>query len=135
MTTAAELRFTASQSSGEVSALLLRPAVARALLVLGHGAGAGMRHVFMEAIAGRLAERRIATLRYRFPYWEQGRRRPDRLPVLIKTLRSSVVAGAEAAPDLPLYASGKSMDGRMTSNAVAREALPGVRGRHRSRSG
>ena len=118
----------ATRSSGEVSALLARPADARCLLVLGHGAGAGMRHAFMESISERLGERRIATLRYQFPYMEQGRRRPDHRNILLKTVRSAVAAAAAAAAGLPLFAGGKSMGGRMTSMAAAREALPGVRG-------
>lgn len=130
-----ETRFVASRSSGEVSALLLRPPGARALLVLAHGAGAGMRHRFMEAIAGRLAERRVATFRYQFPYVERGRRRPDPPPVLVATVRSAVAAAKSAAAesaaaggDLPLFAGGKSMGGRMTSTAASEGALAGVRG-------
>ena len=123
-----ELRFTATNSSGEVSALLTRPAEARALLVLGHGAGAGMRHLFMEAAAGHLGANGIATFRYQFPYMEQGRRPPNPAPVLIKTVRSAVVAARQAAPDLPLFAGGKSMGGRMSSMAAASEPLSAVRG-------
>lgn len=123
-----EHRFEATRSSGEVSALLLRPEDARCLLVFGHGAGAGMRHTFMEKMSERLAQRRIATFRYQFPYMEQGRRRPDHRNILLKTVRSAVSAAAEAAPDLPLFAGGKSMGGRMTSGAVAVEPLAGVKG-------
>ena len=123
-----ELGFEATRTSGEVSALLARPADARCLLVLGHGAGAGMRHPFLEKIALRLAERRVATFRYQFPYMEQGRRRPDHRNVLLKTVGSAVAAAAAAAPDLPRFAGGKSMGGRMTSQAMARDSLPGVRG-------
>ncbi len=123
-----ELRFTASHSAGEVSAVLVRPGDAECLVVLGHGAGAGMRHRFMEAIAGRLAGVRIATFRYQFPYMEQGGRRPDPLPILLATVRSAVAAAGEAAGDLPLLAGGKSMGGRIASVAAAEAALPGVRG-------
>lgn len=123
-----ESRFTASRSSGEVSALLLRPPDARAILVLGHGAGAGMRHRFMEAIAERLAGHRVATFRYQFPYAEIGRRRPDPPRLLVATVRSAVAAASAAAADLPLFAGGKSMGGRMTSTAASESALPGVRG-------
>jgi hypothetical protein len=125
---ATELTFVASRSAGEVSALLMLPAAARALLVFGHGAGAGMRHAFMHAIAERLVARDIATLRYQFPYVERGQSRPDPQPVLLATVRAAVDAAAAAAPALPLFAGGKSMGGRMTSLAVAAEALPGVRG-------
>jgi predicted alpha/beta-hydrolase family hydrolase len=113
---------------GEVSALRLGPARPKALYVLAHGAGAGMRHAFLEAIARRLAARGIATLRYQFPYTEQGGRRPDPEPVLLATVRAAVAAGREAAGGAPLVAGGKSMGGRMTSRAAAAEPLPGVAG-------
>lgn len=125
---AKELRFTASRSSGEVSALLLRPADARGLLVLGHGAGAGMRHAFLEEVSARLARRGVATFRYQFPYLEQGRRSPSPRPLLLATVRAAVEAAAGAAGDLPLVAGGKSMGGRMTSLAASEAPLPGVRG-------
>ncbi len=123
-----ELRFVAGRSAGEVSALLIRPADARWLLVLGHGAGAGMRHRFMDAVARRLADEKVATFRYQFPYMEQGSRRPSPKPILLATVRAAVGAASDAAGDLPLLAGGKSMGGRMTSMAAAVEPLPGVRG-------
>jgi len=121
-------RFLATQSKGEVSALLRRPAAARWLYVLGHGAGAGMRHSFMEQIAERLAKLDVATFRYQFPYMQAGGRRPDYGPILVATVRSAVAAAAELADDLPLVVGGKSMGGRMTSTATAKEPLLGVRG-------
>jgi hypothetical protein len=123
---ARELRFDAG--AGEVSALLELPAGARWLLVLAHGAGAGMRHRFLEAAAAKLAARGIATFRYQFPYMEAGSGRPDRPPKLVATVRAAVAAAAREAPGLPLLAGGKSMGGRMTSTAAAEEPLPGVRG-------
>jgi len=123
-----ELRFAASRSAGEVSALLVRPEDARALYVLAHGAGAGMRHPFMDAIATRLAARGVATFRYQFPYVERGQKRIDPQPILLATVRAAVAAAAEAAPGLPAIAGGKSMGGRMTSLAAAAEPLEGVRG-------
>lgn len=126
--TAIESRFQASRSSGEVSALLERPGDARWLLVLGHGAGAGMRHRFMEAISAALASHAIATFRYQFPYMEKRSGRPDPQPVLLATVRAAVAAAHSVAPDLPLLAGGKSMGGRMTSLASADEPLPNVRG-------
>jgi predicted alpha/beta-hydrolase family hydrolase len=116
---AEELRFVATPSRGEVSGLLSRPSDARALLVLAHGAGAGMEHPFMDAIADALSQRGIAVLRYQFPYVEAGRKSPDPAPVLEATVRSAVAAGARAAPDLPRFAGGKSMGGRMTSRAAS----------------
>ena len=120
--------FEATQSSGVVSALLMCPANADCLLVLGHGAGAGMRHVFMETLSDHLADRRIATFRYQFPYTEQGRRRPDFQPILLKTVRSAISAASALSDGLPLFAGGKSMGGRMTSLAAAKEPLADVRG-------
>jgi len=128
VTTATELRFQASRSSGEVSALLERPDAARWLLVLGHGAGAGMRHRFMDAAATALASRQIATFRYQFPYMEKRTSRPDPQPVLLATVRSAVAAARAAAQDLPILAGGKSMGGRMTSLSSAEGGLPDVRG-------
>lgn len=111
-----------------VSALLLRPSGAQACLVLGHGAGAGMRHRFLEGIAGGLAERDIATLRYQFPYMERGSRRPDSPRLSYATVRAAVAEAARLAPGMALYAGGKSFGGRMTSQAQAESPLPGVRG-------
>src|SRR5712664_3272272 len=116
------------EGGGEVSALLLRPAKARWLLVLAHGAGAGMSHPFMEKLAGELAGVGVATLRYQFPYMEARRRAPDAPAVLTATVVAAVRAAAEAAPGLPLLAGGKSMGGRMTSQAAAQHELDGVRG-------
>ena len=113
---------------GDVSGLLLRPDGARLLYVLAHGAGAGMRHPFLESIAQRLAERSIATLRYQFPYMERRARRPDPPAVAAATVRAAVIEAAGVAPGLPLVAGGKSFGGRMTSTAQAEDPLPGVRG-------
>ena len=84
------LQFTPTDRTGSVSALLLRPASARALLVLGHGAGAGMHHPFMQAVAEQLAARKIATLRYQFPYMEKGKKSPDSQTTLRATIASAV---------------------------------------------
>jgi len=112
----------------EVSALLELPPDARCLLVLGHGAGAGMRHPFMESLAQELAAARVATLRYQFPYMEHRRGQPDRPDLLMATVAAAVRKAAEAAPGLPLLAGGKSMGGRMTSQAAAKGLLPRVKG-------
>lgn len=123
----AELRI-AVPGSGEVSALFLRGRDARNLLVLGHGAGAGMAHPFMEALAQELSGQGVATLRYQFPYMEERRKVPDSPATLIATVRAAVRAAQETAPDLPLIAGGKSMGGRMTSQAAAEAPLAGVHG-------
>jgi predicted alpha/beta-hydrolase family hydrolase len=112
----------------EVSALLLLPSHATSLLVLAHGAGAGMTHTFMSAIANQLAEDNVATFRYQFPYMEQRRGVPDKQPLLTATVAAAVRIGAQFAPDLPLFAGGKSMGGRMTSLAASEQKLEAVRG-------
>ena len=111
-----------------VSGLWERPAGARAALLLAHGAGAGMAHRSMAAIAAGLAERGVATLRYNFPYMERGSRRVDAPPLAHATVRAAVGEAARLAPELPLFAGGRSFGGRMTSQAQAAEALAGVRG-------
>jgi predicted alpha/beta-hydrolase family hydrolase len=112
-----------------VSALYHRPADARALYVLAHGAGAGMEHAFMSETAARLYDSGIATLRYNFPYMETGRRgRPDSPALLTATVRAAVARAAKLSKGLPLVAGGKSMGGRMTSQAQSVEPLAGVKG-------
>jgi predicted alpha/beta-hydrolase family hydrolase len=122
------LRIDVGDRIGAVSGLLLRPANAWVIYALAHGAGAGMRHRFMESVAAALAERGIATLRYQFPYTEAGSRRPDPPGVLQATVRAAVEAAREQAAGLPLVAGGKSLGGRMTSNAQAQRPLTGVAG-------
>ncbi len=123
-----DLHIDVGESIGKVSGLLLRPPDAWAGYVLAHGAGAGMRHGFMNAIADWLARQGIATLRYQFPYTESAGRRPDPPGVLQATVRAAVAKAREIAPELPLVAGGKSLGGRMTSGAAAHHLLPGVLG-------
>lgn len=123
-----ETSFEVSEKSGTVSAILRRDDDAKTLLVLAHGAGAGMRHVFMEALVARLAEYGVASLRYQFPYMEKGGRRPDAKAKLHATVRAAVDEARRLAPDLPLFAGGKSMGGRMTSEASSKKPLPDVAG-------
>jgi uncharacterized protein len=111
-----------------VSGLLDLPPQARACYVLAHGAGAGMTHRFLAAVAAELAARGIATLRYQFPYMERGGRRPDPPKLAHATVRAAVSEASRRVPDLPLVAGGKSFGGRMTSQAQALSPLPGVRG-------
>ncbi len=113
--------------SGQVSGLLLTPEAPRAGYVFAHGAGAGMAHAFMEAVARELAVRGIATLRYQFPYMEQGGKRPDAPRVAHAAVRAAVAKATQLMPGVPLIAGGKSFGGRMTSQAEALAPL-GVRG-------
>jgi uncharacterized protein len=123
-----EEMLTIATGEASVSALLLTPPDARACYVLAHGAGAGMTHPFMGAVAQGLAARGIATLRFQFPYMERGSRRPDTPRVAHAAVRAAVVEAAQRLPGLPLFAGGKSFGGRMTSQAQAASPLPGVRG-------
>ena len=127
VSTAQKLKIEIASSSC-VSALLLAPPDARACYVFAHGAGAGMSHPFMAAVAGGLCDRGVATLRYQFPYMEQGSKRPDTPAVAHATVRAAVAEAARCCPGLPLVAGGKSFGGRMTSQAQAIAPLPGVRG-------
>jgi len=114
--------------SDRVSGLLIAPPDSWVLYVLAHGAGAGMRHSFLERIAQELARRGVATLRYQFPYMDVGKSRTDSPAVAAATTRAAVIEAARVRPGLPLLAGGKSFGGRMTSTAAADSALPGVVG-------
>jgi hypothetical protein len=127
VSTGDKLRF-AVPGNGDVSALLVRPANARWLMVLGHGAGAGMAHPFLGKLAGELADAGIAALRYQFPYMEGRRRVPDSPELLTATIAAAVHKAAEVASNLPMLAGGKSMGGRMTSQAAAQGLLGTVKG-------
>src|SRR5829696_9236685 len=111
-----------------VSGLFCRPAEAHTCLVLAHGAGAGMNHSFLEAFSAEAAERGIATLRYQFPFMQQGKKRPDAPSLAHATVRAAVGQASRLTPDLPLFAGGKSFGGRMTSQAQATSPLRDVRG-------
>lgn len=123
---ASELRIAAP--SGELAAIELRPQDAHAYLLLAHGAGAGMRHAFMDAIAAALAERGIATLRFMFPWMQRGERRLDAAPVLHGAVRAAFAEASRRAGELPLFAGGKSLGGRMTSQVAACAELAAARG-------
>ncbi|WP_407120365.1 alpha/beta family hydrolase [Bradyrhizobium sp. STM 3561] len=113
---------------GTVSAMLTRPDHARACYVLAHGAGADMRHSFMEKVAAGLAERGIATFRFNFPYMEEKKGRPDQPAVAHAAIRAAVGEAARLCPGVKLIAGGKSFGGRMTSQAQAKAPLPDVKG-------
>jgi predicted alpha/beta-hydrolase family hydrolase len=125
--TVSETKFLATPEKGEVSAILVRPEDASHLLVLGHGASTNMRHATLQTIADRMAEARIATFRYNFPYMEHGKGR-DSQEVCTETVRAAVAAAHAAASDLPLLAGGHSFGGRMTSTAASESPINGVRG-------
>jgi len=127
MSESERLRF-GVEGAGEVSAILMRPAKARWLLALAHGAGAGMAHPFLEKLAHELADAGVATFRYQFPYMEERRRVPDSPVVATATVAAALRAAAEAAPGLGLLAGGKSFGGRMSSQSAAQGLLEGVRG-------
>jgi len=116
------------EGASEVSGLLLCPDNPRWLLLFAHGAGAGMRHPFMESLSSELAALQIATFRYQFPYMEKRSGRPDSPAILTATVAAALLTAAETAPGIPLLAGGKSMGGRMTSQAAAQNLLPKVRG-------
>jgi uncharacterized protein len=122
------MKFKATKSSGDVSGILILPDKMKALLVFAHGAGAPMDHPFMNKTAGYLAEEGIGTLRYNFPYTEKRTNRIDPAPILMETVRSAVMTAKEYAGYLPLIAGGKSMGGRMTSQAAADNPLEGISG-------
>ena len=116
------------EGGGSVSALLDAPAQPRACYVFAHGAGAGMQHEFMAAIAQALPTRGVAVLRFQFPFMEEGSRRPDAPAVAQSAVRAAVAEAARRLPGVPLFAGGKSFGGRMTSQAQAGAPLPGVQG-------
>ncbi len=127
MTESKELKFEATPQKGEVSALVMIPERATHLLVLGHGASSNMRTPLLQKVSDHLAERKIATFRYNFPYSENRRGR-DPNPVCIATIRSAVAAAKRQAPHLTLLAGGHSFSGRMTTTAASEEPLEGVSG-------
>jgi predicted alpha/beta-hydrolase family hydrolase len=127
MTEPKSLTFLATPEKGTVSALLMRPDNATHLLVLGHGASTNMRHATLQAIAENLAEQKIATFRYNFPYSEHGTSR-NTTAVCVETIRNAVRAALKAAPGLTLLAGGHSFGGRMTTTAQSEEPLENVKG-------
>ena len=123
-----ERTLATDRGHGPVSGLWRRPERAHALYVLAHGAGTDMRHRFLASLAEALCGQGVATLRFNFPYTEKRQRRPDPQPVLEACVRSACAEARRLAPDLPLFAGGKSMGGRMASNAAARAPIDGLRG-------
>lgn len=128
MSKAKRLKIKVSEEIGSVSALLLLPEDALALLVLSHGAGAGMEHPFMEALAQQLALEKVGTLRFNFAYMEKGSGAPDRPPKAHQVIKSAVQKAKKYGEELPLLAGGKSFGGRMTSQIAANGELDLVQG-------
>ena len=122
------LRIKVSDSIGDVSALFYTPQKAEQVLVFAHGAGAPMQNKFMETVSVRLAELGIATLRFNFPYMEKGRKVPDNKPVSIAAVNAAAEKAEKLCPKLPVFASGKSFGGRMTSTAASEGLLQNVKG-------
>ena len=121
------LKFLATPEKGEVSSLLMRPVGASHVLVLGHGASSNMRNPMLQTISEHLADQKIATFRYNFPYSEKGGGRNSQA-TCTATIRSAVAAAREAAPDLPILAGGHSFSGRMTSTAASESPIENVKG-------
>ena len=122
------LTFNVSKSIGDVSALFYLPMKTEFILVFAHGAGAGMQNKFMEQVSLSLAEKNIATLRFNFPYMENGKKMPDTRPVCCAAINAAVIKAAKLCPKIPLFAGGKSFGGRMTSTAASEDVLPNVKG-------
>lgn len=125
---AKSLKIEISERTGSVSALALVPQNPQAILVLAHGAGAGMTHSFMEVLAQELSALGIATLRYNFPYMEKGSKRPDPPAVAEKTVAMVIEFAYQKYPKVPLYAGGKSFGGRMTSQRVSKDCPEFLKG-------
>jgi uncharacterized protein len=122
------LKIKVSQSTGDVSGLFYSPAKAEYVMTFAHGAGAGMTNKFMEQAAVLLADEGIATLRFNFPYMENGRKVPDTKPVCCAAIKAAVGKAASLAPKLPVFASGKSFGGRMSSTAASESLIDNVKG-------
>jgi uncharacterized protein len=123
-----EIHFVVSETAGVMSGLLLKPEHAVSLLVFAHGAGAGMRHRFIEDLSQRLAGLGVATMRYQFPYMEKRVKRPDSEGVLIATVQAALIAAEKYSDGLPIFAGGKSMGGRMTSLTLAKAPMDKLHG-------
>jgi predicted alpha/beta-hydrolase family hydrolase len=125
---AASTPLTIETARGPVSALLDAANNPSFVYVLAHGAGAGMKHAFMQTVAGSLVERGAACLRYNFPYMEAGKSRVDSPDVAVDAVQQAVRRASDLLPGVKIIAGGKSFGGRMTSEAQSRAPLPGVKG-------
>lgn len=123
-----QLTIQVSESIGSVSAVLIKPASMKVLVVLAHGAGAGMNHSFMETLATSLATHDIGTLRFNFPFIEQGKKRPDVPAVAEKTIAAVTTKASEITVGVPIFAAGKSFGGRMTSHYLSKTSPSYIKG-------
>ena len=122
------LSLLVSDSIGSVSAEYIVPAKCNCIITLAHGAGAGMNHPFMTSLASLLAEQDIGTLRFNFPFTEHKKGRPDVPAVAHKTIEAAINNAHETFPSLPLFASGKSFGGRMSSQYLSIHPHPAIKG-------
>lgn len=122
------LKINISETIGSVSAVLQEPPKMKALIVLAHGAGAGMNHKFMVELSEALAAKGIGTLRYNFPYMENGKKRPDVPAVATKTVEMVLTKAQELFPKIKIFGAGKSFGGRMTSQCLSKNNLEFVKG-------
>jgi predicted alpha/beta-hydrolase family hydrolase len=122
------IKIIINEAIGEVSAIFNKAKNSTKLVIIGHGAGAGMDHPFMEALAQAFYNKNISTLRYQFPYMEKGKRAPDRPPKCHATIRSVIAKTIELAPDHKIYLSGKSFGGRMASQVAAEDIDKQIKG-------
>lgn len=123
-----KLTIKVSDSIGSVSALVIEPKKTKAMIVLAHGAGAGMHHQFMETLSNQLSDVSIGTLRFNFPFIENGKKRPDPAPVAEKTISAVWNKASELFPKLPLFGAGKSFGGRMSSHVLSKASPPFIKG-------
>lgn len=108
---------------GPVSAVVVRPEGARATVVVAHGAGGSMDSTIIKGFTGCLNEAGVSSVRFNFPYVEQGRRSPDPAPRLVQAYGAVFESARDVARGKPLFVGGKSLGGRIASLAVA-EGLP-----------
>lgn len=122
------LELAISPSVGIVSAECIIPENAICIMTVAHGAGAGMNHAFMKSLTYALAESKIATLRFNFPFIENKKARPDTPAVAHKTISAAIAKAQELLPSLPMFVSGKSFGGRMSSQYLSDHPDSGVKG-------
>ncbi|MBK5279458.1 MAG: dienelactone hydrolase family protein [Bacteroidia bacterium] len=128
MQPAEKISIQVSESIGKISALVVAPDNPKALIVLSHGAGAGMTHSFMEDLSIELARQSIVTIRFNFPYMENKKGRPDPPAIAEKTISVIIEKAHALYPALPLFVAGKSFGGRMSSQRLSKECPSYVKG-------